>query len=106
MAALLLVAGALGLPVNDLFRYGLLAVSTVVILRGAWRLLRERCLVAWLKARPQDHMERVLRQGDRRPMANRANAMDELAGLTDQLLLRLKELESAKAYTWEVSLLV
>ena len=50
----------------------------------AWRLLSERCLVAWLKARPQDHMDRVLRQGDRRPMANRANAMDDLRQLLEQ----------------------
>lgn len=47
----------------------------------AWRLLRERCATAWLKARPEDHMARVTRQGDRRPMADRADAMGELKAL-------------------------
>lgn len=51
---------------------------------AAFRLLRERCVTAWLKARPQDHMDRVLAQGDRRPMANRANAMDELRQILAQ----------------------
>jgi XRE family aerobic/anaerobic benzoate catabolism transcriptional regulator len=47
----------------------------------AWRLVRERTFTAWLKARPKDHMDRVLRQGDRRPMADRANAMEELRSI-------------------------
>lgn len=50
----------------------------------AWRMLRERCMTAWLKARAQEHMDRVLRQGDRRPMANRADAMDELRQILGQ----------------------
>jgi XRE family aerobic/anaerobic benzoate catabolism transcriptional regulator len=32
----------------------------------------------WLKARPQEHMDRVRRQGDTRPMAGNPAAMDEL----------------------------
>lgn len=36
------------------------------------------CLTVWLRARPEDHMNRVYLQGDTRPMANRKNAMDEL----------------------------
>ena len=51
---------------------------------AARRLLHERCLTAWLRARPQDHFDRVQRQGDRRPMANRANAMDELRQILAQ----------------------
>ncbi len=47
----------------------------------AWPLARARCATAWLKARPRDHMDRVLRQGDQRPMANRADAMGELKAL-------------------------
>jgi hypothetical protein len=46
MAALLLVVAALGLPVNDLFRYGLLLIAAVVVLRGAI-VLETR---AWLTA--------------------------------------------------------
>jgi XRE family aerobic/anaerobic benzoate catabolism transcriptional regulator len=47
----------------------------------AWRLLRSRALTVWLKARPEDHWNRVLRQGDRRPMANHPEAMAELRRL-------------------------
>lgn len=47
----------------------------------AWRLIRERCASAWLRAKPADHMRRVLEQGDRRPMAHRADAMGELRAL-------------------------
>ncbi|MBI4853702.1 MAG: helix-turn-helix domain-containing protein [Acidobacteria bacterium] len=44
----------------------------------AFSLTKQHCLTIWLKAKPEDHMERVLKQGDRRPMANRPNAMAEL----------------------------
>ncbi len=40
----------------------------------------------WLRARPEEHFERVQAQGDRRPMANRPRAMEEL-----QELLRRRE---------------
>jgi XRE family aerobic/anaerobic benzoate catabolism transcriptional regulator len=46
-----------------------------------WRLLRSRALTVWLKARPEDHWNRVLRQGDRRPMADHPEAMAELRRL-------------------------
>ncbi len=46
-----------------------------------FELLRARAYTVWLKARPQDHWDRVLRQGDGRPMRNRANAMSELKAL-------------------------
>jgi len=35
----------------------------------------------WLKARAHDHWDRVVAQGDVRPMKNRANAMSELQAL-------------------------
>jgi len=35
----------------------------------------------WLQATPQDHWDRVLAQGDRRPMKNRPDAMEELERL-------------------------
>jgi XRE family aerobic/anaerobic benzoate catabolism transcriptional regulator len=46
-----------------------------------WRLLRSRAVTVWLKARPEDHWNRVLRQGDRRPMADHPEAMAELRRL-------------------------
>ena len=43
--------------------------------------LRTTCRTVWLRARAEDHFQRVLDQGDRRPMANRPRAMEELAAL-------------------------
>jgi XRE family aerobic/anaerobic benzoate catabolism transcriptional regulator len=59
----------------------------------AYRLLLERSRTVWLRASPQDHMARVVRQGDLRPMRNRPHAMAELKR-------RLKEREPlyAKAH--------
>lgn len=47
----------------------------------AVELLAERAVTVWLRARPEEHMERVRRQGDLRPMANRADAMLELRAI-------------------------
>ena len=47
----------------------------------AWALARRACRTVWLRARPDDHMRRVEQQGDRRPMANRPNAMAELRSI-------------------------
>jgi XRE family aerobic/anaerobic benzoate catabolism transcriptional regulator len=44
-------------------------------------LLRERTLMVWLKARPEQYIPRLEAQGDRRPMANRPNAMSQLQAL-------------------------
>ncbi len=46
-----------------------------------WRELRDRCLTIWLEASPRDHWERVVAQGDRRPMADNPRAMTELRAL-------------------------
>jgi XRE family aerobic/anaerobic benzoate catabolism transcriptional regulator len=45
------------------------------------RLLRRRALTVWLKATPQEHWDRVLAQGDQRPMQQRARARAELEEL-------------------------
>ena len=47
----------------------------------AFALARRRCATVWLKAKPEDHMQRVLDQGDRRPVANRPDAMAELRAI-------------------------
>ena len=36
------------------------------------------CFTIWLRARPEEHMARVLKQGDRRPMAQSRQAMRDL----------------------------
>jgi len=48
---------------------------------AAYALVRSSCTTVWLKASPEDHMGRVLAQGDQRPMANRDNAMGELRSI-------------------------
>jgi XRE family transcriptional regulator, aerobic/anaerobic benzoate catabolism transcriptional regulator len=40
--------------------------------------LLSRCYTVWLRASPEEHMKRVLAQGDMRPMAGNAEAMDDL----------------------------
>jgi XRE family aerobic/anaerobic benzoate catabolism transcriptional regulator len=44
-------------------------------------LLKERTVTLWLKARARDHWDRVVAQGDARPMRGRTNAMSELKSL-------------------------
>jgi XRE family transcriptional regulator, aerobic/anaerobic benzoate catabolism transcriptional regulator len=44
-------------------------------------LLKQSAVTVWLKARPEDHMQRVLGQGDVRPVTNRPDAMAELRAL-------------------------
>ena len=40
--------------------------------------LLETCFTVWLKARPEEHMKRVIAQGDMRPMSNNREAMADL----------------------------
>ncbi len=41
-------------------------------------LLLARCFTVWLRATPEEHMKRVIAQGDLRPMAGNAEAMGDL----------------------------
>ena len=46
-----------------------------------WGLLRSRARTVWLKATAREHWDRVVRQGDVRPMRGRPRAMNELKSL-------------------------
>jgi XRE family transcriptional regulator, aerobic/anaerobic benzoate catabolism transcriptional regulator len=46
-----------------------------------YTLLRTRALTVWLKADAEDHWNRVVQQGDRRPMADHPQAMADLRRL-------------------------
>jgi XRE family transcriptional regulator, aerobic/anaerobic benzoate catabolism transcriptional regulator len=48
---------------------------------GSFGLLLSHCLTVWLQAKPQEHMERVLAQGDLRPMAGNREAMEDLKAI-------------------------
>jgi XRE family aerobic/anaerobic benzoate catabolism transcriptional regulator len=50
----------------------------IVAEQEAFDLLLANCYTIWLKALPEEHMARVLAQGDFRPMAGNTQAMDEL----------------------------
>lgn len=41
-------------------------------------LLRSNFFTIWIQAKPEDHMNRVIAQGDMRPMADTTQAMDDL----------------------------
>jgi XRE family aerobic/anaerobic benzoate catabolism transcriptional regulator len=45
---------------------------------GTFDLLLSACFTAWLTARPEEHMSRVIAQGDTRPMADNEEAMEDL----------------------------
>ena len=45
---------------------------------ATFKFLLSECLTVWLKASPQEHMQRVITQGDFRPMAGNREAMDDL----------------------------
>ena len=46
-----------------------------------YKLLLDRCLCVWLKASPDEHMARVIAQGDMRPFKGRSAALDEIRRL-------------------------
>jgi XRE family aerobic/anaerobic benzoate catabolism transcriptional regulator len=46
-------------------------------------LLLRRTHAIWIKARPEDHMSRVMAQGDFRPMAQNREAMADLVAILD-----------------------
>lgn len=45
---------------------------------ATYELLLAGCVTVWVRAAPELHMERVIAQGDQRPMAGSSHAMDDL----------------------------
>jgi XRE family aerobic/anaerobic benzoate catabolism transcriptional regulator len=45
---------------------------------GTFELLLTSCLTVWVRTRPEQHMSRVIAQGDLRPMAGNTRSMDDL----------------------------
>ena len=45
---------------------------------GTFELLLSSCMVVWLRASPEEHMARVIAQGDNRPMDDNNEAMEDL----------------------------
>lgn len=64
---------------------GVLATGgSIVTDRDTYAILKSRTTTVWLKAKPKDHWDRVVSQGDGRPMKGRPRAMNELLALLKQ----------------------
>jgi XRE family transcriptional regulator, aerobic/anaerobic benzoate catabolism transcriptional regulator len=73
--------------------------GSIVTDAETFAMLRSRALTVWLKARARDHWDRVVAQGDGRPMRDRTNAMSELK----TLLLARKPLYAQAAHVVDTS---
>src|SRR5689334_2316914 len=54
------------------------AGGSIVAEPATYELLLRSCLTVWVKTSPEEHMARVIAQGDQRPMADSSRAMDDL----------------------------
>ena len=52
--------------------------GSIVSEPGTYDLLLSTCRTVWLKAEPEEHMARVVAQGDTRPMTGNVEAMEDL----------------------------
>ena len=67
-------------------RYDRVVIATggsLVTEPATFDLLLSSCFVVWLSATPDEHMGRVLAQGDLRPMADGPQAMDDLKAILE-----------------------
>jgi XRE family aerobic/anaerobic benzoate catabolism transcriptional regulator len=55
--------------------------GSIVTDPGTMELLLSSCFTVWVRAEPEVHMKRVIDQGDMRPMANSARAMEDLVAI-------------------------
>jgi len=62
-------------------RVVLAAGGSIVTSPNSFRRLLSSCRTVWLRARPADHFQRVIDQGDLRPMQDRPRAMAELEAI-------------------------
>lgn len=53
----------------------------IVAVPDTFALLKKHAVTVWLRASPEDHWNRVVRQGDRRPMADHPQAMADLRAI-------------------------
>ena len=52
----------------------------------SFEMLLSQCMTVWVKAQPEEHMARVMAQGDLRPMAGNDEAMEELKRILEARL--------------------
>jgi XRE family aerobic/anaerobic benzoate catabolism transcriptional regulator len=51
---------------------------------ATYELLLRSCFTVWVRTTPEEHMRRVVEQGDLRPMAGSQQAMDDLRRILDE----------------------
>ncbi len=66
--------------------------GSIVAMSDTFKLLLDSFYTVWVKASPEEHMNRVLAQGDLRPMANNEEAMEDL-----KLILQEREADYSQA---------
>jgi XRE family aerobic/anaerobic benzoate catabolism transcriptional regulator len=71
----------------------------IVASPDTYALLKRTAVTVWLRASPEDHWNRVLRQGDRRPMTDHPEAMADLRAM----LAAREPLYASAAHTVDTS---
>ena len=66
---------------------------------ATFNLLLSECLTVWLTASPDEHMQRVVTQGDLRPMVGNSEAMEDLK----RILTSRASMYGKAALTWDTS---
>jgi XRE family aerobic/anaerobic benzoate catabolism transcriptional regulator len=57
--------------------------GSLVTAADTYKQLLARCFCVWLKTKPEEHMARVIAQGDMRPFKGRSAALDEIKKLLE-----------------------
>lgn len=65
-------------------RFVVAAGGGIVSEAATYELLLRNCFTVWVRTTPEEHMARVIAQGDRRPMAGSQQAMDDLRRILDE----------------------
>lgn len=60
------------------------AGGSIVANAGAFEALLRESHVVWIQASPREHMDRVVRQGDLRPIGGREDAMEDLMAMLSE----------------------
>jgi XRE family transcriptional regulator, aerobic/anaerobic benzoate catabolism transcriptional regulator len=62
-------------------RFVLATGGSLVTEPGTFERLLTACVTIWVRAKPDEHMSRVIEQGDLRPMADNKRAMEDLVSI-------------------------
>jgi XRE family transcriptional regulator, aerobic/anaerobic benzoate catabolism transcriptional regulator len=62
-------------------RFVIATSGSIVTEPSTMEFLLSSCFTVWVRAAPEEHMKRVMAQGDMRPMANNTRAMDDLVSI-------------------------